>query len=236
MGDWTLFSLRFWVFWSPSPCHQHSSLTQLNRWEAFKIWFVCWPLPPWVHVWLRRAPGIFPSLWNACTLSLTSRAEITKIQSKQQLDVTQTSKHKENLRKCQESCLCTTFNVSWFHPWLKWSESEQSPANLYLPPEYINSFLINDFIPGELCFKNVCLGQLLKQLVLTADEGVGEEQRSVLGAQEGGRRVYRSKDPSSPSPPSTEQPTCLVHLGCPRAPGDRTGLGKWHLHGVKREI
>ena len=182
-----------------SPCYQHSSLTQLNRWEAFKIW-LCFLASSSLGACLgEKGPWIFPSLWNARTLSLTSRAEITKIQSKQQLDGTQTSKHKENLRKCQESCLCTSFNVSWFHPWLKWSESEQSPANLYLPPEYINSFLINDFIPGELCFKNVCLRQLLQQLVLTADGGGGEEQRGVLGAQGGGRRVYRSEDSSSAS-------------------------------------
>ena len=98
-----------------SPCHQHASLTELNRWEAFKTW-LCLLASSSLGARLgEKGPWIFPSLWNACTLSLTSRAEITKIQSKQQLDGTQTSKHKENLRKSQESCLCTSFNISRFY-------------------------------------------------------------------------------------------------------------------------
>ena len=135
-----------------------------------------------------------------------------------------------------ESCLHTSFNVLCFHPWLKWSKSEQSPANLYLPSEYINSFLINDFIPGELMFR-----KCLPWAIITAAgshcwwRGWGRAEGCAGGSRRRQEGVQIQR-PFLPLPPSTEQPTCLVHLGYPWAPGDRTGLGKWHLHGVKREI
>ena len=64
-----------------SSCHQHSSLTQLNRWEAFKTWLSLLAYSSLGACLGEKGPWIFPCVWNARTLSLTSRAEITKIQS-----------------------------------------------------------------------------------------------------------------------------------------------------------